>query len=107
MTQFSRPAATVSGGNRTPRGPTLGRVRSTLSRRGVLAGGALVALAGCRSDEEQPDVDGAPVADWSRLRGSVQGSLVLPSDAGYERVRLTQNPRYDGQRPLAVLSVAS
>jgi len=45
--------------------------------------------------------------DWSRLRRSVRGSLVLPSDVTYDRVRLTQNPRYDGQRPLAVLSVAS
>ena len=81
-----------------------------LSRRAVLAGGATALLAGCHDG-------GAPTSlhhdqmsakvDWSRLRRSVQGRLVLPSDRGYDRVRLTQNPRYDGQRPLAVLSVAN
>jgi len=74
----------------------------------VLAAGALVALAGCTpADEQQPDVGGSPAPDWDRLRRSVQGTLALPSDPGYDRVRLTQNPRYDAQRPLAVLSVAS
>jgi FAD/FMN-containing dehydrogenase len=82
-------------------------VRSTLSRRGVLAGGALVALAGCRDDSaESPRAASATGTDWSRLRRTVEGSLALPSDVGYNRVRLTQNPRYDAQRPLAVLSVA-
>jgi FAD/FMN-containing dehydrogenase len=84
------------------------RVRSTLSRRGVLAGGALVALAGCRSDDNAtPQSAGASGVDWSQLERAVQGSLALPSDASYDRLRLTQNPRYDAQRPLAVLSVAS
>ena len=46
-------------------------------------------------------------ADWSQLRRSVQGSLALPSDPSYDQVRLLENPRYDGERPLAVLSVAS
>ena len=38
---------------------------------------------------------------------SVRGTLVLPSDPTYDQVRLLENPRYDGQRPLAVLSVQS
>jgi FAD/FMN-containing dehydrogenase len=37
----------------------------------------------------------------------VQGTLALPSDPAYAQVRLTENPRYDGEKPLAVLSVAS
>jgi FAD/FMN-containing dehydrogenase len=91
-------------------------VRSTLSRRGVLAGGALVALAGCRSDDESKTATGrasssasgsAGGIDWNQLKRAVHGNLVLPSDPTYNNVRLTQNPRYDAQRPLAVLSVAS
>src|SRR4051794_12823617 len=86
-------------------------MRSTLSRRGVLAGSALVALAGCRGDSDARPVAvgaaGASATDWGQLRHAVHGTLALPADASYDRVRLTQNPRYDAQRPLAVLSVAS
>ena len=46
-------------------------------------------------------------ADWQQLSRSVRGTLVLPSDPTYDQVRLLENPRYDGQRPLAVLSVQS
>ena len=35
----------------------------------------------------------------------MRGRLFLPADSGYDTVRLTQNPRYDGRLPLAVLSV--
>lgn len=97
---------------------------TTLSRRGVLAGGALVGLAGCSDGgspptrqaaatgsptlHSTPTADlGAGQTDWAQLRRTVRGSLVLPSDAGYDRVRLTQNPRYDAEKPLAVLSVVS
>ncbi|GAA4719183.1 FAD-binding oxidoreductase [Nocardioides conyzicola] len=44
---------------------------------------------------------------WSQLRRHVQGSLARPGGPTYDQVRLLQNPRYDGQRPLAVLTVAS
>jgi len=97
-------------------------VRPTLTRRSALAGGALAALAGCSGESGSPAVNapragvdatraslsagpGPSRAAWSRLRRAVRGSLALPSDPAYDRVRLTQNPRYDGQRPLAVLSV--
>jgi len=46
-------------------------------------------------------------ARWRRLGHSVQGRLLLPKDAGFRQARLTENPRYDGSRPLAVLAVAS
>lgn len=36
----------------------------------------------------------------------MQGALARPGDPTYDEVRLLQNPRYDGQRPLAVLTVA-
>jgi hypothetical protein len=45
-------------------------------------------------------------ADWRRLARSVSGSLARPGSASYDTVRLVQNPRFDGARPLAVLSVA-
>jgi len=37
----------------------------------------------------------------------VEGTLARPGDPTYDQVRLLQNPRYDGERPLAVLSVGS
>jgi len=95
------------------------------ARRGfVLAGLAGVAVA-CTPESARPphDSPGAPVspgspagvasqgraptaADWRQLARSVNGTLARPGSATYHRVRLTQNPRYDGARPLAVLSVA-
>ena len=37
----------------------------------------------------------------------MEGTLARPGDPTYDQVRLLQNPRYDGERPLAVLSVGS
>ncbi len=45
-------------------------------------------------------------ADWKQLARHVDGTLARPGSSTYDTVRLTQNPRYDGARPLAVLSVA-
>ncbi|GAB4003325.1 FAD-binding oxidoreductase [Nocardioides ultimimeridianus] len=79
------------------------------SRRAVLAAGGLGALAGCGSPEPRPGASTAPVAPvrWSRLRRHLSGSLAVPGDPAYDRVRLLQNPRYDAERPLAVLSAAA
>jgi FAD/FMN-containing dehydrogenase len=49
---------------------------------------------------------GPSAVDWRQLARSVSGSLARPGSASYDTVRLTQNPRYDGARPLAVLSAA-
>ena len=46
-------------------------------------------------------------ADWKHLAAHVDGTLARPGSSTYNTVRLTQNPRYDGARPLAVLSVAN
>src|SRR5262249_31955058 len=79
------------------------------------------ALAACTPKNAQPPADttapsvspstGSSVtpptaADWKQLAKHVDGTLARPGSATYSTVRLTQNPRYDGARPLAVLSVA-
>jgi FAD/FMN-containing dehydrogenase len=97
---------------------------TTWSRRGLLAAGALGTLAACSSDGSAPGRPAStapPTASpspttptstsgkipWAQLRRSVTGSLARPGDPAYDRVRLLPNPRYDGERPLAVLSVGS
>ena len=95
-----------------------------LARRSVLAGG-IVGVAGiagaCAAQDSEPapaspapsvspSGSGSPTpptpADWKRLARHVDGTLARPGSTAYNTVRLTQNPRYDGARPLAVLSVA-
>jgi FAD/FMN-containing dehydrogenase len=97
-------------------------------RRGVVLGGVagMAGMAGavgaCTAQDAQPPRDtpappvspdgvassgGGPSASgWRQLARSVRGSLARPGSASYDTVRLTQNPRYDGARPLAVLSAA-
>jgi FAD/FMN-containing dehydrogenase len=102
--------------------PYAGEVSAHVARRALLAGGAAGALAACTPKDAQPPADSpapsvaptsgssvkAPTAaDWKRLAGHVDGTLARPGSATYNTVRLTQNPRYDGARPLAVLSVAN
>ena len=96
-----------------------------MGRRGLVLGGVAGAAVACSPDSAQPPQDspGAPVspgtasasatsssaptsADWQQLGRNVSGSLARPGSSAYDTVRLTQNPRYDGARPLAVLSVA-
>ncbi|GAW50882.1 Lipoprotein [Nocardioides sp. PD653] len=94
----------------------------TYTRRGLLVVGALGAVSACTSEDPtspqpRPTPSGSTSstsgstgpgrAGWAQLRRSVSGSLVRPADPTYDQVRLLENPRYDGQRPLAVLVVAS
>jgi FAD/FMN-containing dehydrogenase len=100
-------------------------VSAPVARRALLAGGLVAATAACAPKDASPPQDSpappvspsgagastavakAPTpAQWQRLARSVKGSLARPGSASYGTVRLTQNPRYDGARPLAVLSVA-
>ncbi len=92
-----------------------------LGRRGVVLAGVAGAATACAPHDAQPPQDtpappvspgptatsiGAPTtADWRRLARSVKGTLARPGSTAYDTVRLVQNPRYDGARPLAVLSV--
>src|SRR4051794_1764683 len=90
----------------------------------MLAGG-IVGVAGiagaCAAQDSEPapaspapsvspSGSGSPTpptpADWKHLARHVDGTLARPGSTTYNTVRLTQNPRYDGARPLAVLSVA-
>ena len=93
-----------------------------LSRRDVLrlAGGALV-LAACDSGSTaKPSLTPTPTATpstaspsataglrWSDLQARMKGQLLLPGAGGYDRARLTANPRYDGLRPAAVARCTS
>jgi FAD/FMN-containing dehydrogenase len=89
------------------------------TRRAVLGAGAAGALAACSADQPSPPAPAstpgrslaasptrAAQVDWGRLRRHVHGTVARPGDPTYGDVRLLQNPRYDGRRPLAVLSVA-
>jgi hypothetical protein len=97
-----------------------------LPRRALLAGGvagvAGVVEACAQHDAQPPPTSPAPsvrptgssqpvkpptAADWKRLAAHVDGTLARPGSSTYNTVRLTQNPRYDGARPVAVLSIAN
>jgi FAD/FMN-containing dehydrogenase len=100
-------------------------VHRPLGRRTLLAGGVAGLLGACAPHDASPPADtpapsvaptsgtatsGAATppttADWRRLAQHVQGTLARPGSSSYDTVRLVQDPRYDGARPLAVLSVA-
>ncbi len=95
-----------------------------VTRRGALTLGAAAAatagVAGCSgSTFDAPDASLAAARraarssarvrtrDWERLARTVDGSLARPGERSYRRVRLLENPAFDGARPLAVLSVDS
>ncbi|MGI8522812.1 MAG: FAD-binding oxidoreductase [Nocardioides sp.] len=106
-----------------------------VGRRGFLVAGGAGALTACASPDAEPGratpapspsphttgsssagvsaSAGTPpaapptAADWERLARHVTGPVARPGSASYDRVRLVQNPRYDGARPLAVLSATS
>jgi FAD/FMN-containing dehydrogenase len=100
-----------------------GGVPAHVARRALLAGGIGGAMAACAPNDAEPpptspapsvQPSGAPpspkpptAADWKQLAAHVDGALARPGSSTYATVRLTQNPRYDGARPLAVLSVAN
>jgi FAD/FMN-containing dehydrogenase len=96
-----------------------------VGRRGLVVGGVAAVAVACTPHDAQPPQDSPapPVsphgstgvasatrapssADWQQLARHVSGTLARPGSPTYGTVRLTQNPRYDGARPLAVLSVA-
>jgi hypothetical protein len=94
-----------------------------IDRRALLVAGAATGLAGCAAKSPAApatsSTSGSPSATpltatptlatgvgWSSLRKHLHGRLRLPTDVGYDAVRLVENPRYDGARPLAVVTVA-
>lgn len=87
-----------------------------IGRRTFLLGGAAAAtvgLTGCNGDEGRTaptpmTASARPTGvRWATLRRAVAGELLLPGDRGFRAARLTENPRYDDSRPLAVLAAAS
>jgi hypothetical protein len=92
-----------------------------MSRRGALSlagvAGVAVVAAGCTPQPNPPPtstpsntpggaVSPATDADWTALAASIAGHLARPGDAAYNRVRITENPRWDAARPVAVLTAA-
>lgn len=51
-------------------------------------------------------VDGLPAAAWDGLAAQLQGQLLRPGHADYERVRRVANSRYDAVLPQALLRCA-
>ena len=85
--------------------------RPAISRRGFVLGAAgTLFLAGCAPvvHPTAPPSTLAPVGppDWAALKAKVTGSLLLPADAEFATVKLTENPRFDAAEPLAILRVA-
>ncbi|NJP93300.1 FAD-binding oxidoreductase [Nonomuraea sp. FMUSA5-5] len=80
-----------------------------MDRRAFLHAAALAPLAPLALPARAAGSGGGvtPPPDWSRLRGRLAGTLVLPGDAGYAAARRLNNPAFDGVRPQAVAYCAS
>ena len=83
-----------------------------LSRRHLLVLGAVgLVAAGCapatpvRTATPTSTPVGPP--DWAALAGAIKGTIARPGDPSYHTIKLTENPRWDSARPLAVVSAAS
>jgi len=91
-----------------------------ISRRALLLGATALAVSACdasgsRTTPTPPPStlphpsSSAPTPSgpgWSQLARNLRGTLARPGSAAYDRARLTENPRYDGAMPLAVVSAA-
>ena len=85
---------------------------SRFGRRTLLGGSAALAgagIAGVGGSLLPPRAyaSGPGSKDWSKLKRSLEGSLLRPGDSGYVGAVKTFDPRRDGQRPLAVVRAAS
>lgn len=82
-------------------------------RRAVLTAAAAGVAAGCSPSGSRAtlaDPSGtAPVPpsgagpDWAALQRSTRGGVLRPGRPAYDRARLLENPRFDDQRPLALV----
>jgi FAD/FMN-containing dehydrogenase len=98
-------------------------VTTTVSRRHILTLAAVgVVAAGCapvvpstpsvgptspaRTPTPTATGTAATAADWAALAAGLAGSLARPGDSSYNGVRITENPRWDAARPVAVLTAA-
>ncbi|HYK97380.1 MAG TPA: FAD-binding oxidoreductase [Candidatus Acidoferrales bacterium] len=99
-----------------------------MRRRAFLAGAAATVATACVpgqvvSSSPSPSASPAPsptspppvtpspsptarVADWNALAASLRGTLVRPSDAAYDSVRVLYNTRFDAVRPQGIARCA-
>jgi hypothetical protein len=84
-----------------------------LTRRAVFSAATVGAVgliaAGCAPVRPHPTVmPTAPLGppNWSALAARLTGTIARPGDPTYDTARLTEDPRWDDARPLAVLGVA-
>jgi FAD/FMN-containing dehydrogenase len=85
-----------------------------MDRRQFLALGSAGALAACGGGGSSPTPAPAPAPspapggpDWGALSRQLQGELLLPAQAEFERVRRVANARYDGVLPQAIARCTS
>lgn len=80
-------------------------------REFVVGAAATLLLAGCAptAHPSAPTGSASPSGppDWAALRAGTSGKLLLPTDPGFATAKLTENPRFDGAEPLAILQVAN
>lgn len=78
-----------------------------INRRSFLAGAGGVALATTALSGAAQANTGALGTRWSRLADRLQGRLVLPSDADYQRAKQLYQVQFDATSPRAVAYCAS
>jgi FAD/FMN-containing dehydrogenase len=97
-----------------------------LTRRGFLASAGATIIGSCAAPAVLPSpsptanptassaaptrsVTPSPAGppDWSALATRLRGTLVRPSDVGYDAARVLYNTRFDGLRPQAIARCAS
>jgi hypothetical protein len=76
--------------------------------RGALGAAAGLLLGSCRPTADQP-TSGAVAGphDWGALDNSIEGHVILPSNAGYAAAKSLFNSRFDNTTPVAVVTVNS
>ena len=85
---------------------------TTVTRRALLSAaavGSVGMLAACAPVTKHPKPTTSPEGppDWASLAAGLSGSLTRSGDPNWNTVRVTENPRWDNARPLAVLTAGS
>ncbi|WP_420365809.1 FAD-binding protein [Curtobacterium sp. L3-7] len=96
--------------------------RSTTTRRGLIAGGVGLGLAGvlaaCTGPSPSPTRTRTPSPtptpssptgpdSWDALAAAVSGTLLRSGSTGWDGARVLENPRYDDADPQGILRVAN
>jgi len=96
-----------------------------LTRRGFLVSAGATIIGGCVTPAVTPSPSPTAVPpsatptllrtasptpgppDWNALASQLRGTLIRPTDAGYDAARVLYNTRFDGLRPQAIAGCAS